>query len=322
MTEHLLDVEELTVRYFTETGIVEALSQVNFDVSAGEIVGLVGESGCGKSTVALSVLRLIPFPGKITGGRIMFEGADLLRMDMNKIRREIRGNKVSIIFQEPSKALNPVFTAGSQITEAIRLHQNLGKSEARELAIKVLEEVGLPNPPEILKKYPFELSGGMQQRIMIAMALSCNARFLIADEPTSSLDVTIEAQILDLIRSLMDQKVISSTLLISHDLAMLSEVCDRIVVMYAGTVAEIGDTETIFHNPAHPYTKGLIEVVPLPFAGKRSFGTIPGDIAALVNPPEGCRFRDRCRFAMDICKKQEPVLRQISEKHLVACHLC
>ena len=321
MTEQLLDVKELTVRYFTEAGAVEALDQVSFNVCESEIVGLVGESGCGKSTVALSILRLIPWPGVITKGRIVFEGTDLLQMDMNKIRKEIRGNKVSMIFQEPSKALNPVFPAGDQITEAILLHQNVDKNEARERAIKVMEEVGLPNPSGLLNKYPFELSGGMQQRIMIAMALSCNARFLMADEPTSSLDVTIEAQILDLIRSLMTKKVISSMLLISHDLAMLSEICDRIVAMYAGTVAEIGDTETIFQAPAHPYTKGLMKVVPRPFVGKMTFGTIPGDIAPLVNPPKGCRFHPRCEFAMEICAKREPVLRQISEKHFVACHL-
>jgi len=321
MTDELLDVKNLTVRYFTEEGVVEALDGVSFKISMGERVGLVGESGCGKSTAALSILRLVPLPGKITGGKIFLEGVNLLEISIDEMRRRVRGSKVSMIFQEPSRALNPVLTAGEQIVEAIQLHQKISKSEAEERAIKVLEEVGLPNPPELLKRYPFELSGGMQQRVMIAMALSCNPRLLIADEPTSSLDVTIEAQILDLIKSLMDQGDISAMLFITHDLALISEISDKIVVMYAGTVAEISDTETIFEDPKHPYSKGLMEVVPDPFRGKRTFGTIPGDIPSLIAPPSGCRFHKRCMYAKEICAKQRPTLERIEGENYVACHL-
>jgi oligopeptide/dipeptide ABC transporter ATP-binding protein len=324
MEQPLLDIRNLQTQFFTEDGLARAVDGVSYSLDRGETVGVVGESGCGKSVTALSVLRLIPDPpGKIVGGQILFEDKNLLDFSPAEMRR-IRGNDISMIFQEPMTSLNPVFTIGNQIVEAVRLHQGLGKKEATDKAIEMLSLVGIPAPARRVHEYPHQLSGGMRQRAMIAMALSCNPKVLIADEPTTALDVTIEAQILDLMRNLQ-QELGTAILMITHDLGVVAEMARKVVVMYAGKIAEQAPVEQIFAEPNHPYTQGLLQSLPRvdkdATSQKNRLQEIPGIVPSLLNLPPGCKFASRCPKAMAICEEQEPPLEQIGPDHLSACWL-
>lgn len=316
----ILKVEKLKVYFDTYQGIVKAVDGVNFEMGKGEIFGLVGETGCGKSTTALAIMRLIPWPGKIVDGRILLKEEDLLKKSDEEIRI-IRGRRISMIFQEPTKSLNPVFTVGDQIAEAIVANQNVERNEAVKRAQKIMGDVGLADPERIAKQYPHELSGGMAQRVMIAMAFSSTPDLLIADEPTTALDVTIQAQILELMEDLA-KKFSTSVLLITHNLGVVAETCDRVAVMYAGKIVETANVETIFEEPAHPYAKSLISAIPQFGTTKRKIlQTIPGSVPSLINPPSGCRFHPRCRFAMEMCRKKEPNSITLNHFHTVFCHL-
>ncbi len=312
----ILEVKNLQTTFFTEEGLVKAVDDVSFDVYRGKTLGIVGESGCGKSVTSLSIMRLIPDPpGRVTSGQILYQGRDLLKLTPEEMRK-IRGNEISMIFQEPMTSLNPVFTIGNQIVEAITLHQDLSSREARNKAIEMLKLVGIPSPEKRIDDYPHQLSGGMRQRVMIAMALSCNPHILIADEPTTALDVTIQAQILDLLRDLQ-QKVGMALILITHDLGVVAEVADEVCVMYAGRVAERGSVREIFKNPKHPYTRGLLNSIPTLSKDptgkikKNRLETIPGIVPNLLQLPKGCRFQERCTYVTDACRGQEPDLRTI-----------
>ncbi len=314
----ILEVKNLRTSFFTEEGEVRAVEDISFDVYRGKTIGIVGESGCGKSVTSLSIMRLIQSPpGKIIGGQILYEGRDLLTLDPAAMRK-IRGNEISMIFQEPMTSLNPVFTIGDQISEAIALHQDLPKREVRNKAIEMLKLVGIPSPDKRIDDYPHQLSGGMRQRVMIAMALSCNPNVLIADEPTTALDVTIQAQILDLLRELQ-AKVGMAIILITHDLGVVAEMADEVVVMYAGRIAEQGTVSEIFKNPKHPYTRGLLNSIPTLTKDptgkvkKKRLETIPGIVPNLLHLPQGCRFQERCPYVIDQCRGKEPDLRQIPE---------
>ena len=299
-----LDVRELRTSFFTEDGEVCAVDGVSFSVAKGNTLGIVGESGCGKSVTSLSIMRLIPDPpGRIVSGSITYNGADLLRLPERQMRK-IRGNEISMIFQEPMTSLNPVFTIGNQVAEAIRLHQNLGRGAAHERAIEMLKLVGIPSPERRVDEYPHQLSGGMRQRVMIAMALSCNPQVLIADEPTTALDVTIQAQILDLLRDLQ-KRVGMALILITHDLGVIAEMADEIAVMYAGKIVERGPVDEIFAHPEHPYTRGLMESVPT-LGRKKRLEAIPGIVPNLLELPQGCRFQGRCKWVTDPCRGLEP----------------
>jgi oligopeptide/dipeptide ABC transporter ATP-binding protein len=324
MEQPLLDIRDLQTQFFTEDGLARAVDGVSYSLEKGETVGVVGESGCGKSVTALSILRLIPDPpGKIVGGQIFFESRNLLDLAPPEMRR-IRGNDISMIFQEPMTSLNPVFTIGNQIIEAVRLHQGLSKKEATEKAIEMLSLVGIPAPARRVHEYPHQLSGGMRQRAMIAMALSCNPKVLIADEPTTALDVTIEAQILDLMRNLQHE-LGTAILMITHDLGVVAEMARKVVVMYAGKIAEQAPVEQIFAEPNHPYTQGLLQSLPRvdkdATGQKHRLQEIPGIVPSLLNLPVGCKFASRCPKAMAICEEQEPPLEQIGPNHLSACWL-
>jgi oligopeptide/dipeptide ABC transporter ATP-binding protein len=293
-------------------------------LARGETVGVVGESGCGKSVTALSILRLVPDPpGRITGGQIRFEGTNLLELSQADMRK-VRGNDISMIFQEPMTSLNPVFTIGNQIAEAVRLHQGLSKREALEKSIEMLTLVGIPVPARRVHEYPHQLSGGMRQRAMIAMALSCNPKVLIADEPTTALDVTIQAQILDLMRNLQHE-LGTAILMITHDLGVVAEMARKVVVMYAGKVVEQAPVEEIFAEPNHPYTQGLLQSLPRvdkdATGGKHRLQEIPGIVPSLINLPPGCKFASRCPKVMAICEEQEPPLEQVGPQHYSACWL-
>lgn len=326
--EKILEVKNLRTSFFTEEGEVKAVDDVSFSIERGKTLGIVGESGCGKSVTSLSIMRLIPNPpGRVMGGEILYRGQDLLKLEMEKMR-EIRGNEISMIFQEPMTSLNPVFTVGNQICEAIRLHQDLPKAEVRNKAIEMLKLVGIPSPEKRIDDYPHQMSGGMRQRVMIAMALSCNPNVLIADEPTTALDVTIQAQILDLLKDLQ-QKVGMGLILITHDLGVVAEVADDVVVMYAGRVVEKGTVHEIFSNPKMPYTRGLLNSIPTLSKDptgkikKKRLETIPGIVPNLLKLPKGCRFQERCAFAGAECQEQEPHLREISSQggssHSIRC---
>jgi len=319
MTEPLLEIKDLKTYYFIAEGAVKAVDKVSMKIDEGEALGVVGESGCGKSTVAHSVLRLIREPGRIVGGEILFEGENLLQKNDAEMRK-IRGGRIAMVFQNPSSSLNPVFTVGSQIAEAIRLHQKAQKEKIRERVIDILGKVGIPSPEERRKDYPHEFSGGMCQRAMIAMALSCNPKLFIADEPTTNLDVTIQAQIIDLMRALR-KEFNASILLIGHDFGVMSELCDKIVVMYAGKAVESADLGTIFNDPKHPYTQALLESIPRINIDTERLRVIQGDVPELIKPPKGCRFSPRCEQAMQVCSEKEPGLNQIGQRHEVACHL-
>ncbi|MFF2885816.1 ABC transporter ATP-binding protein [Paenibacillus sp. NPDC057967] len=296
----LLSVHHLRTSFFTRDGEVRAVRGVSFSIGEGEMVGIVGESGSGKSVTAKSLIRLMPPYGQIVGGEVKLRGDDVTRMSGAKLRT-IRGNRIAMIFQDPMTSLNPVLTIGSQLTEVLRRHQKLSKSEARRQAIKWLEEVGIPSPETRIDQYPHEFSGGMRQRVMIAMALSCNPELLIADEPTTALDVTIQAQILELMKKLC-RTTGTSVLLITHDLGVVAQVCSRVMVMYGGLIMEEGRVEDIFESPQHPYTQGLIRSIPKPREGKRErLVPIDGTPPNLLNPPSGCPFMERCSKATDQC---------------------
>ena len=316
----LLEVKDLKTYFFTHEGTVKAVDGINLKVNKGETLGLVGESGCGKSVTALSIMRLIPSPpGKVVGGKIHFEGKNLLELGEKEMRK-IRGRKISMIFQEPMTSLDPMFTIGDEIAEVIKLHQGLNKDEARKKAIESLKIVGMPDPEKRINEYPHELSGGMRQRAMIAMALSCNPALLIADEPTTALDVTIQAQILRLIDELR-RKFGTSVLLITHDLGVIAETCDNVAVMYAGHIVEHTDVNTLFHNPLHPYTKGLMKSIPRLDIDAERLEIIRGLVPNLLNMPPGCPFHPRCNFCSEICTKELPELIEAEKNHLVRCHL-
>jgi len=318
-TEPILKITDLKTYYYLAEGVVKAVDRVSMKIGTEEALGVVGESGCGKSTVAHSILRLIRTPGRIVSGEILFEGEDLLRKSESEMRK-IRGGRIAMVFQNPASSLNPVFTVGSQVGEAIKLHQNVQRDEIKEKVADVLGKVGIPSPKERMKDYPHEYSGGMCQRAMIAMALSCNPKLLIADEPTTNLDVTIQAQILDLMR-ILRKEFSASILLIGHDFGVMSELCDRIVVMYSGKVVESADLATIFKDPKHPYTKALLESIPRLNMEKERLHVIPGDVPELIKPPPGCRFHPRCEQTRDVCSKKEPAIIEVKQGHEVACHL-
>lgn len=321
MSDIILSIKGLKTNFYTYAGVVKALDGIDLDVYKGETLGLVGETGCGKSVTALSIMRLIRWPpGKIDDGNIIFEGKDILKLP-DKEMRSIRGNKISMIFQEPMTSLNPVFTIGEQISEVLILHQHMNKRNAWLKAIEMLSFTGIPSPERIALNHPHELSGGMLQRAMIAMALACQPDLLIADEPTTALDVTIQAQILELIRDLKT-KSNASVLIITHDLGVVAETCDRIGVMYAGNIVELCKVQDVFTSPKHPYTMGLIKSIPRMSQkpGER-LDTIPGSVPNLIYPPGGCRFHPRCSKVMDICKTEKPRVCEVESGHFVACHL-
>ncbi len=317
----LLQVKNLRTSFFTPEGELRAVDDVSFEIEEGKTMGLVGESGCGKSVTALSIMRLIPSPpGKVVGGQIFFGGRDLLKLNGEDMRK-VRGNEISMVFQEPMTSLNPVFTIGNQIVEAIYLHQGLGKREARDKAIEMLRLVKIADPQVRVDVYPHQLSGGMRQRVMIAMALSCNPKLLIADEPTTALDVTIQAQILDLMKELQE-KLGMALLLITHDLGVVSEQADEVAIMYAGKIVEQARPETIFSRPFHPYTLGLLNSMPGISGGKKKrLEAIPGVVPSPLELPGGCRFRDRCPKAAGICAEGEPELVRKQKGRWVACHM-
>ncbi|MFD1414403.1 ABC transporter ATP-binding protein [Oceanobacillus jeddahense] len=319
MEESLLDINNLHTYFYTENGEVPSVNGVSFSVKEGEIVGVVGESGCGKSVTSLSILQLINPPGQIKGGEILFHGKDLTKMSEKEIRN-IRGNQISMIFQEPLTSLNPVFTIGYQISETIRLHQNLGKKEAKQKSIHLLDKVGIPNANKQYHSFPHQLSGGMRQRVMIAMALSCNPELLIADEPTTALDVTIQKQILRLMRNLKDE-LNTSIILITHDLGVIAEMVDRVVVMYGGEVVEENDVNNIFKNPKHPYTKGLLDSTPKINQLDEKLISIKGNVPTPDQLPHGCNFQDRCPFVMEKCRESPPDLFEMNNQSSVRCWL-
>lgn len=319
--EVLLEVKELRTEFFSsKKSSVTAVADVSFDINKGEILGLVGESGCGKSVTSLSIMQLLKdTPGKITNGQIILDGVDLVTAPAEEVRK-IRGGKMSMIFQEPMSALNPSMRIDKQMIETIRLHSNKTKEEALAHAAEMLKKVGIPDPPRVLKNYPHQLSGGMSQRVMIAMAMSNDPKLLIADEPTTALDVTIQAQILDLMKKIQKEED-SSILLITHDLGVVAEMCSRVIVMYAGKIVEEAPVEILFGNPSHPYTQGLIASVPKLGSGVKVLPSIPGSVPDLASMPEGCRFAPRCKYATDKCRKLNPELFQIGENHRCRCWL-
>jgi len=367
MTKELLNIDGLVVKFYTYDGIVQALDKVKLNLKKGEILGLVGETGCGKSVTSLSVLSLVPSPGRIEAGRILFAQGnkliDLLSQNETFLR-SIRGKDISMIFQEPRVYLNPVYTVKDQIAEVLMRHRKMEfvqkvleeknlsnfersiynkmlknpnsiflkilskipivnkykgrlKKELEKEVVRILKEMEIPAPERVAEMYPHELSGGMAQRVVIAMALACTPTMLIADEPTTNLDVTVQLQILNLIRRLK-QRFGSSILYITHDMGVIAELCSRVAVMYAGVICEVAEVKELFKNPLHPYTKGLLESIPRP---KEKFKSIPGTVPSLINPPSGCRFHDRCPYAMDICVKEKPDYIEVKKGHFVSCHL-
>lgn len=316
----LLDVRDLRTYFYTKKGVVKAVDGVEYKINRGESLGLVGESGCGKSVSALSLMRLIPSPpGKIESGEILFDGVDLRRIP-DKEMRMIRGNRISMIFQDPMTSLNPVLTVGDQVAETISLHQNLSKSEVIEKVVEYFSLVGLPNPEDRVENYPHQLSGGMRQRVGIAMALSCNPNLLIADEPTTALDVTIQAQILEILQNLMNE-IQTSLILITHNLGLVVELSQKVAVMYAGRIVEFGTIEQIFEDPKHPYTLGLHDSIPRISQKRNRLIPIPGDVPDLINPPSGCPFHPRCSKAKPICREVFPETTQLDKDHVTTCHL-
>jgi len=318
MSEQLFEIRGLKTYFYTEEGAVQAVDGIDLQIGKQEVLGLVGESGCGKSTVALSIMRLIPHPGEIVDGEILLNGKDLLSMSENEIRR-IRGGEIAMIFQDPMSSLNPVYSIGDQVAEAVRWHQKIKDNrELRERVETILHKVGIPDADKRFNEFPHEFSGGMRQRVMIAMALSCNPQILIADEPTTSLDVTIQAQILDLMKDLQEE-FNSSILLITHDLGVVAELSDKVAVMYAGKVVEYSDVVSIFKEPIHPYTKALIGAVPRLDIKQEELETIQGEVPSLIDFHTQCRFHPRCKYARDICKREEPEFQEIKPGHFVSC---
>ena len=315
----LLEVRNLQTHFFTEEGIVKAVNGVSFTLNPGKILCIVGESGCGKSITSLSIMQLLTSPpGRIVGGEVIFEGIDLLKLKESDMYH-IRGNKISMIFQEPMTSLNPVFTIGNQIIESIMLHRRSGKKEAREQAIEMLHLVGIPSPEKRIDDYPHQLSGGMRQRVMIAMALSCNPKLLIADEPTTALDVTIQAQILDLMRKLRTD-LGTSIILITHDLGVVAEMADEVIIMYCGTIVERANVEFLFESPKHPYTQGLLNSVPSMQDNIQRLPIVRGMVPDPHKMPVGCPFFPRCDCAMDLCQKEIPPMLNLNLDHDVRCY--
>ncbi len=319
MAEPILSIEALHVHFDTYAGRVHAVNGMSFDIQPGEVFGLVGESGCGKSVTGLAILREVPSPGRIVSGRIFFHGQDMLQKSEAEMQ-DIRGGRIAMVFQDPTASLNPVFTVGNQTTRLIRLHTGASKQQAKESALAMYGEVGLPDPQRIFKAYPHELSGGMQQRVMIAMALSCGAELLIADEPTTALDVTIQAQILDLLAALREKEGLS-ILLITHDLGVVSETCDRVGVAYAGQIVEIGHVDDVLYRPKHPYTQGLLAALP-DMAQGQALQVIKGTVPDGLRLVPGCAFHPRCPEVMEICQSQRPLCTDVAEQgHQVFCYL-
>jgi len=320
--EPLLRVRDLKVQFKVEGGIAEAVGGVSFNLYPNEVLGIVGESGSGKTVTSLAIMKLIPDPpGKIAGGQILYGEQDIAQTSYEDMRA-IRGNEIAMIFQEPMTALNPVFTIGMQVMETVLTHEKIPKKEAFERAVGMLEAVGIPDARIRMKDYPHQFSGGMRQRVMIALALACHPKILIADEPTTALDVTTQAQILDLMLDLKDKHNAASIILITHDLAVVAETCDRVIVMYGGKVQEVGTVEQIFNDPQHPYTKGLLGSLPTTAKKKQDrLYTIPGNVPSIMEMPTGCKFCTRCSEVLDRCKTEEPELTTFDENHLVRCHL-
>ena len=321
--ERLLDIRDLRTYFHTLDGVVKAVDGIDFHVDRGEVVGLVGESGCGKSVASLSVMRLIAYPGKIESGEVWFDGLNLTKMRQREMT-DIRGRRMSMIFQQPTSCLNPVYNTEHQITEVYRVHQKLRRGPARERALDLLRQVGIPDPERRLKSFPHELSGGMAQRVMIAMALACNPDLLFADEPTTALDVTIQAQILDLLRTVQSDMG-TAIVLITHDLGVVAEMASRIAVMYAGKIVEEADISSLFSDPLHPYTQGLLGSVPVLGQQKDELAIIPGTVPNLISLPAGCRFAPRCRARVEhglgVCLHEEPPLALAAIRHSVRCWL-
>ncbi len=313
----LLRVKGLKTYFFTEAGVVKAIDNVNFQVGKGESVGLVGESGSGKTVSALSVMRIVPKPGRILEGEIIFEGEDLLTKDEDEMRK-IRGPKISMIFQDPTSSLNPVYTVETQLVDIILEHSEVTKAQAREEAAKLLDIVGLPEGEKRMKEYPHQFSGGMKQRIAIARALALTPELLFADEPTTSLDVTIQAQVLELLKGLR-REFGMSLVMITHDMGIIADMTERVVVLYAGRVAEVSTTRELYRNPKHPYTAALLSAVPR-LDKRKVLEVIPGNIPNLIEAPTGCRYNPRCKYATEICKQKVPPLEETEDGHLVACH--
>ncbi|HEY7601925.1 MAG TPA: ABC transporter ATP-binding protein [Methylomirabilota bacterium] len=323
MSERLLEIKGLKTHFFTEEGVVRAVDGIDLHIDKGETLGVVGESGCGKTVTALSVMKLIPMPpGKIVEGQMLYEGRDLVTMPPAQMRK-IRGKEISMVFQEPMTSLNPVFTIGEQIAEAVRLHEGLGRRAAMDKTVEMLKIVHIPNPERRVKEYPHQLSGGMRQRVMIAMALSCNPKLLIADEPTTALDVTIQAQILELLNELK-AKLGMAVLLITHDMGVIAETAQRVMVMYAGKVVEEAPVKELFKEPLHPYTQGLLRSIPridTAATHKQRLEAIPGVVPSLLNLPQGCRFAPRCQYVKPMYTEKEPPLKEVKRGHKVACWL-
>ncbi len=319
--EKILEVKGLQTTFFTDDGEIPAVDDIDFHIREGEVLGIVGESGCGKSVTSLSIMGLVPSPpGKITNGEILFEDQDLTKLPEKKMR-DIRGNDIAMIFQEPMTSLNPLFTIGNQLQEAVKIHKkDWSKKQIYDRAVEMMKLVGLPRAEGLMKEYPHQLSGGMRQRVMIAMALLCDPKVLIADEPTTALDVTIQAQILKLIKNL-NKELNTAVLLITHDLGVVAETCERVVVMYAGKVVEEGPVEAIFKDPQHPYTRGLLESVPDMRFKKERLYSIPGNVPKPGSIKTGCRFAPRCEFAFDRCVSETPPLYQTTEEHQTRCFL-
>ena len=356
VSDVLLAIRDLRTHFFTEDGVVKAINGVNLEIASGETLGLVGESGSGKSVTALSILRLIQDPpGKIVSGQVLFKGEDLLRYPVARLREEIRGREIAMIFQDPMVSLNPVFTVGSQLAEAIYLHQFKGQRAALQQGVEMLHEagapglagladigpepyartlwqravqrgirmmetVGIPSARDRVIDYPHQFSGGMRQRIMIAMAISCHPALLIADEPTTALDVTIQGQILEIMKTIK-RTFGTAILLITHNLGVIAEMADRVAVMYAGNIVEYTDAQSLFYQPKHPYTVGLLNCYPEVDGPRKQLESIEGVVPDLINPPSGCRFHPRCKQAMPVCREREPQLQPVADGHLVSCHL-
>ncbi len=322
MPETLLQIRNLKTHFNTDSGVAKAVDGLDLDIYQGEVLGLVGESGSGKTVTALSILRLIPNPpGEIVDGSIVFKGRELLGLSWEEIRK-IRGSEISMIFQEPMTSLNPVFTIGMQLSEMITAHQECSKEEAYQRSVQMLELVGIPEPDLRMSDYPHHFSGGMRQRVMIAMALSCNPSLLIADEPTTALDVTIQAQILDLMLGIKEKRKEAAILLITHNLAVVAETCDRVAVMYGGRLQEVAPVEDLFGNPRHPYTQGLLASLPQVDGEKADrLPTIPGNVPDIHELPVGCKFATRCQVLLEHCHTIEPQLEQVAPGHWVRCHL-
>ncbi len=317
--EPLLNVNDLVVDFHTDKGVAHAINHVSFQLNKGETLGVVGESGCGKSVTALAVMQLIPIPpGRITSGNIFFNGEDLLQKT-EKEMRSVRGKDISMIFQEPMTALNPVYTVGNQLTSVIRNHQKLSRSDAKKLAIKMMQKIDIPIPNQRMKEYPYQLSGGLRQRVMIAMALSCNPSLIIADEPTTALDVTVQAQVLKEFRKVQDESD-TAMILITHDMGVIYETCQNVLVMYCGNVIESADVSSLFKKPKHPYTVGLLTSLPkIRDEKQKELPTIKGIVPDLLHLPTGCNFADRCPRVEARCLKEEPTLKQMPDNSKVAC---